>query len=463
MERCGACPKQNTCVPADGPEDAEILFVGEAPGWEENKKGRPFCGRTGKETNEGYLPLAGLKRRNGRVKVRFDNAIHCLPVTVGGKLNLDRQKDLELLLSCASKHLYPDLKRLRPKLIVPMGAFACRALSPDIDLELHHGRPFPTKWGMTFPMYHPAGGLHEPKKMLHIRTDWAGLRKYLAGTLYLPEDEVGENVDYSEILEPEELDLYLQNRDDYGMGCDTETTRRGDPFCLTISVGTGTGRLIQATNEKVLVRLRHQLMKWRGLFWWHSWLFDAQVVAKMGLEFNPKLIRDTMEQSFLLGNIPQGLKALSFRELGMRMQDFDDLVTPFAYPKVLNYYRRMRLVKWPKPPSQMKRQDDGTMKKYQPQAVSTKLKLFFTYLKKNEQKDIFKAWKNWEEEHEQIEETMKERWPGKCITYAWEADPKAVIWYACRDADATRRLGPVLAQMRQRVRRTVQENWRDAA
>jgi hypothetical protein len=87
--------------------------------------------------------------------------------------------------------------------------------------------------------------------------------------------------------------------------------------------------------------------------------------------------------------------------------------------------------------------------------MNTKFKRFLTDYTKNENKDIFKAWKNWEDSHKMIEEKLGP-WPGKCISYV---PFEKVIYYACRDADATIRLWPILERMRRRVRRRNQEYW----
>lgn len=185
MDRCSLCPGKNNMVPPSGPTDADIVFIGEAPGRDEDKQLVPFIGKTGREVNEHYLPLAGLRRD----ATYFTNAIKCLPDRPSGRLDLSRSKDMELLYGCAGCHLYNELQSMRPSLIVPLGAFACMAIDPDIELNLNHGIPVETSWGTTFPMWHPAAGLHEPKKMLAIRTDFYRLGKFLKGKLRIPVDE----------------------------------------------------------------------------------------------------------------------------------------------------------------------------------------------------------------------------------------------------------------------------------
>jgi uracil-DNA glycosylase family 4 len=90
---CPMCPGKNKCVSASGPVTSPYLFLGEAPGVDEDWKGIPFIGKTGREVNEGYLPLAGLRRDD----LRFTNAILCLPDTPKHKLELKKQAHKDLL------------------------------------------------------------------------------------------------------------------------------------------------------------------------------------------------------------------------------------------------------------------------------------------------------------------------------------------------------------------------------
>jgi uracil-DNA glycosylase family 4 len=453
MSRCPACPGIHSCVAGDGPE-SEYLFLAEAPGSTEDRKGHPLVGKTGDELNRHYLPITGLRRN----EVRCDNVISCLPPGPDGKLDIKRRKDLDLLESCAEHHVYPYLDRVKPRLIVPMGAFACKAIDPDIDLELQHGIPVRTQWGDAFPMYHPAGGIHEPKKMLLIRTDWTRLRKYILGTLHIPLDRYKESAQYEEITDCEQLRGVLERKHYSTMACDTEVKRNRDPFCLTFSIRESTGYLIRASRLDILEVYQEYLDRWHGHILFHNWLFDGRVVRRMGLNFPHNLIRDTMVKVFSLGNLPQGLKALAFRELGMQMQDFDDLVTPYAKPMVLNYYRAAMLEDWPRPEPETIRDKDGKWKVYQPQSFNAKLKRFFTDYAKSGDKDPFEMWsKNWTECHEMVEAELGP-YPGKCIT---QVPFDKVLHYACRDADATLRLWPLLQWMNRQVRRKPQEHWRD--
>ncbi len=452
MIRCANCAGDRNCIPGDGPTDSCLLFVGEAPGKDEDRKKRVFIGKTGREVNEHYLPLAGERRD----QVRFTNAIKCLPPGTG-KLDANREKDLELLSVCSQTHLFPEIEEMKPKLIIPMGAFACRAIDPDIQLDLQHGMPIRTPWGMTFPMWHPAGGIHEPKKMLQIRTDWVRLRRYLRGTLLLPQDIYAGKEDYSVTVTPKQLRDDLREYREMPLACDTEAKRGGEPFCLTYSVRPGWARLIRAENTATLMALQEELDQWRGPILFHNWwLYDWAVTIAMGLNFPLKRMKDTMVMVSHLGNQPQGLKALSYRHLGMVMQDFDDLVTPHSSPQVINYYRMAMAEDWPQPEEQLVRREDGKLKLYKPQSMTRKLKTFFTYLKKNPAKDVFETWeKNWADSHDMIQERMGP-WPGKCISHV---PFEEALFYACRDADALLRFWPVLQRARRSVRRKPEIDW----
>jgi hypothetical protein len=189
----------------------------------------------------------------------------------------------------------------------------------------------------------------------------------------------------------------------------------------------------------------------------HNWLYDAPIVAGLGISFPRRRLVDTMALAFHLGNLPQGLKALAYRELGMWMQDFEDLVTPYSREKVVNYYRYAALQEWPKPEEELVDDGAGGLKLYRPQSMNTKLKRFFTDLRKDpEGKDVFGVWEKWE--RAAIEAECGE-WPGLCISHVPFSE---VLYYACRDVDALIRLYPVLRQMRTRVRRYSQEFWRVA-
>lgn len=451
MERCHACPGVNKLVPPSIPQgnpQRRIMFIGEAPGKDEDRKGMPFIGKTGREFEEHYLPLAGIKRADAYIT----NTIKCLPAGYGGKLDLNRSKDLAVLYGCGACHLEVELQTYRPSLIIPMGSFACHYVDSDIELDLHHGIPRETSWGTVFPMWHPAGGIHEPKKMLQIRNDFIRLGKYLKHKLPVVSDDY-PIPNYQHLVGHFEYDCAVRGP----IACDTEYSKMLGPYCLTFSTEPGTGNLILADDKKALARFQYIIDNTSGPFLLHNRMADEDKLAAMGLRIPPARVVDTMVRCFHLGNLPQGLKALAYRLLGMQMEDFDDLVTPYSALLCLNYLDKARQFSWPKPDEEVVRDKGGQWKLYKPQAMSTKLKRFFTDLGNNPNKDVFTSWDNWEDSHAMIEAELGP-WPGKDIRHV--PFDKA-LWYACRDSDATLRLWPVLQRMTRRVRKTLQEGWGD--
>ena len=461
MSRCPECPNRHQCIPADGPcERRGLLLIGEAPGPVEEREavkrppGRPFVGKTGEEVNRHYLPLAGLRRES----VTFVNAIQCFPSTSGGKLDPSAPKDIALLEGCAAHHLYPLIQRMQPRMIVAMGRFACMAVDPSIELEKQHGIPVAeSEFGCPiFPMYHPALGLHTPKQMLYIRTDWDRLRRYMKGQLLIPVDDYAGQEDYAEVTDVRELDDLDPT---IPLGGDTESSLQLGPFCLTYSQYPGTGRLIRAERTDLIEAFQRKVERWESIILFHNWLYDWAEVEQMGVRFPHKRVVDTMMIVYHLGNMPQGLKALAFRELGMQMQDFDDLVRPHSTRRALEYLKAAQEHDWPKPDPEMVRGDDGRWKAYRPQGLSTKLKRFFTDYAKKPDMNVFERWTNWESVHAEIEEVIGP-WPGMDIRHAPFDE---VLHYACRDSDTLVRLWPILKRMQRLVRRFGQERWRERA
>ena len=205
-----------------------------------------------------------------------------MPVTTDGRLKSDRTKDMELLDSCTKFHFFKELEELQPELIVAMGAFACRALDPDISLDMHHGIPVETKYGTVFPMWHPAGGIHEPKKMREIRTDWIRLGKYLKGTLRVPQD-LHPKPDYRELEDESEFKSIDPSED---MACDTESSKLLGPYCLTYSTRAGSGRLIRASRPDLLWGFQGVIRKHSGHVLFHNWMYDRGICERMGLTFS---------------------------------------------------------------------------------------------------------------------------------------------------------------------------------
>jgi len=146
--KCEIASSRTQAVPGEGPENAEIMFIGEAPGYNEDQQGRPFVGQAGQFLNE-LLSSIGLKREDvyitNIIKTRPPNNRDPLPVEVNNcKEWLDRQ-----------------LTILHPKVIVTLGRYSMARFFPGKTISQIHGTSV-AKDGVTyFAMYHPAAALHQ--------------------------------------------------------------------------------------------------------------------------------------------------------------------------------------------------------------------------------------------------------------------------------------------------------------
>lgn len=326
---CDMCRRRRT-VPGVGPLPCRWLFLGEGPGWEENKYLEPFVGKSGRELNGLYLPMSGL----GRHEIRIENALQCF----------HEDPDQDLVDCCAHKHLPDIIAKCNPEVIITLGAMALSQFG-DWPLELVHGFPIPNvtyqlHWGETwtgtvFPCYHPAAGLHQSQFMIQIEEDFRNLWLYRHGQLRVPVDE-HPNPDYRLLSTRDEVRQVIRSATDR-LGPNTYTWKAGTDteyigkrvWCQTVSLLPGTGYMIMADNQEA----RDEFLSWARsadvlwLFW--NWLADAPMVRQMGMDWDYRW-RDGMVNSYHLGFTPQGLKAACYRLCGMTMQDFDDLVYPYA-------------------------------------------------------------------------------------------------------------------------------------
>lgn len=168
---CSLCSHARPPVPPSGPIPARLLFIGERPSYQEDKYSCPFTGKTGREFDETYLLILGVPRSS----VHVTNAVMCSALDYSNPESIQAE-------SCMNLHLAPLLARVKPEIIIPMGAAAC-SLWPDINLTLDHGLPREGRWGawqgVLFPMFHPSAGLHSSGYMIPLQTDFHNLRKFL--------------------------------------------------------------------------------------------------------------------------------------------------------------------------------------------------------------------------------------------------------------------------------------------
>jgi DNA polymerase len=172
IRACTACPLHRSArqaVPGEGSAESGILFLGEAPGYNEDVQGRPFVGAAGQLLDQ---LLAGIGLDRG--KVFITNVVRHRPPE-------NRDPLPEEVASC---HVWFErhLAALRPKVVVTLGRHAMYKFFPGESISRVHGRAR-KKDGITiFPVFHPAAALHQPSLRADLEKDFQALAQFLETT-----------------------------------------------------------------------------------------------------------------------------------------------------------------------------------------------------------------------------------------------------------------------------------------
>jgi uracil-DNA glycosylase len=153
-------------VPGEGPANAEIMLIGEGPGFNENEQGRPFVGAAGKFLEE-LLAQAGLKRTD----VWIGNVVKCRPPE-----NRDPMPDE--LAEC-NVYLERQIKSINPKIIITLGRFSMGKFLPGVKISQVHGQMRKVGDRFVIAMFHPAAALHQAALKPSIMADFAKLPQQL--------------------------------------------------------------------------------------------------------------------------------------------------------------------------------------------------------------------------------------------------------------------------------------------
>ncbi len=157
--KCDLCKMRTKTVPGDGPVDAPILFIGEAPGFHEDRQGRPFIGPSGKLLDD-LLDSIGMSRAD----VFVTNVVKCRPPG-----NRDPLPDE--VTTCTSTYLQRQIEIINPRMIVTLGRFSMERYFPGEKISKIHGQAKRADGRIYFPMYHPAAALHQPKWLEDVKAD----------------------------------------------------------------------------------------------------------------------------------------------------------------------------------------------------------------------------------------------------------------------------------------------------
>ncbi len=173
--KCELWKTRKNPVPGEGSPESQIMFIGEAPGYWEDVKGKPFVGAAGKFLNT-LLSEAGLSREN----VFIGNILKCRPPK-------NREPSRDEIKTCTS-YLNSQIRVIQPEFVVTLGNYSTAYIFSKVALPFNgitrvHGKFYKASiLGMQvtiFPTFHPAAALYHPKYKEQLITDFHTLKQEL--------------------------------------------------------------------------------------------------------------------------------------------------------------------------------------------------------------------------------------------------------------------------------------------
>lgn len=289
-------------VGGEGPAPCRIMLIGEGPGWEEEKCGRPFVGKSGKELDRYLWRNLHLGRDQvyvtNMVKYRTDDKDRDPTAT-------EMRRDSQILTE--------ELTRVDPEFIITLGRISTRHFLGDVDMDVVHGIPHPAGRRWVLPCFHPAAGLHNTEAQALIQYDFQAAAAAIKGPREAPPMDHYTEPTYWEAHCPADLRHIKQ-------AVDTEGSYK-KPWCLTATDRAGNAGMTQDHGSK----FGHIIL--------HNSLHDLPVLRAMDTTFQS--FDDTMVMAYLLCVEPQGLKQLAKRHCGMEMHSYPELTDPYRLKKQL--------------------------------------------------------------------------------------------------------------------------------
>ena len=176
-QRCILSESRKNPVPGEGPENAQLVFIGEGPGFHEDQQGRPFVGAAGRFLEE-LLEDINLTRED----VYICNVIKCRPP--GNRDPLPEE------IEACKPYLDRQVELLQPKMIVTLGRFSMARAFPKARISRIHGQPRKIGDIVYYPMYHPAAALHQPSLRRTIEEDMKQIPELIEQAAQMAETEL---------------------------------------------------------------------------------------------------------------------------------------------------------------------------------------------------------------------------------------------------------------------------------
>ena len=184
VSKCRKCPLADTrtnTVPGEGSPTAEIMFVGEGPGRDEDLSGRPFVGRAGKFLDE-LIQLLPMRRED----VYIANVVKCRPP---GNRDPERSE-----VDQCSGYLRQQIEAIDPLVIVPLGRHALGWFNSSLRITASNGKIFRHEDRVLMPLLHPSAGLRNPSNAEMLREGIHNLREAILEGIRVKREAIEEPV-----------------------------------------------------------------------------------------------------------------------------------------------------------------------------------------------------------------------------------------------------------------------------
>lgn len=193
--RCALHFSRKLSVPGEGPTNAEIMFIGEGPGFHENEQGRPFVGAAGKFLDD---LLASIHMK--RAEVFIGNVVKCRPPG-------NRDPMPEELAAC-SNYLERQIQAINPKVIVTLGRFSMMHFLANSRISDIHGQAMKVRGRLIVAMYHPAAALHQASLKPVLEADFARLPELISANAPQPTEQNEPQPEVQKKEPPKQLSLF---------------------------------------------------------------------------------------------------------------------------------------------------------------------------------------------------------------------------------------------------------------
>jgi len=182
-QRCPLYKNATNPVPGEGNPEAEIMFIGEGPGFNEDRQGRPFVGQAGKLLDE-LLSTIKIERKD----VFIGNVVKHRPP--------ENREPLPEEIEACREFLDRQIEIIQPKIIVTLGRFSMAKFIPEVKISQVHGMARFVEFGgrkiIIIPMYHPAAALRRGEVMENLKNDFLKIPLFLAGKNNLPVENLNQ-------------------------------------------------------------------------------------------------------------------------------------------------------------------------------------------------------------------------------------------------------------------------------